>query len=124
MWTGFIGLRMGAIGGILYTFGYHKMRRTSPLPEGIVAGSLLIFCRTFLALEFTFTLALTRYFLFGWYITAVPKHFGVKCQKVLQTGKNFKIFYGRLLATDLLTTFLACITDIQIFTGLFTKTRR
>lgn len=89
VWTGFIRLRMDAIGGVLYTFGYHKMRRISPLPEGLIAGSLLIFCRTFLVLKLTFTLVLTLYELFGWYVTAVPNQFGVKCLKVLQIGKDF-----------------------------------
>jgi len=93
VWAGFIRLRMGAIGGILYTFGYHKMRSISPLPEGLVAGRLLIFCRTFLVLQLTFTLILTFYVSFGWYVTAVPKQFGAKCPKVLQTGgKKIKYF--------------------------------
>jgi hypothetical protein len=117
VWAGFIRLRIGAIGRVLYTFGYHKMRSISPLPEGLVAGTLLIFCRTFLVLKLTFTLVLTLYGLFGWYVTAVPNQFGAKCPKVLQTGKHFKIFYGRLLGTDLLTTSPAGITHIQTFAG-------
>jgi len=77
VWTGFSRLRMGAIGGVIYIFGYHKQRRISPLPKGLVAGSLLIFCRTFRVLKLTFTLVLTLCVSFGWYVTAVPNHFGV-----------------------------------------------
>jgi len=79
---------MGATGGVLYMFGYHKMRSISPLPEGLVGGRLRIFCRTCLMLNLTFTLVLTLYVLFGWYVTAVPNQFGAKCPKVLQTGKK------------------------------------
>ena len=78
---------MGAIGAVLYTFGYHKMRRISPLPEGLVASSLLIFCRTFVVLKLTFALVLTLFVSFRWYVTAVSNQFGAKCPKIFQTGK-------------------------------------